>query len=79
MPDLNKLLSKFNKKERKLLELLVEKIISFKWRGLNIKKLKGHQDIYRVRKGNLRIIFRTKNKIIFILAIERRTEKTYKI
>ena len=79
MLDLSKLLSGFNKKERKVLEFLIEKVISSQWRGLDIKKLKGYQDTYRVRKGNLRIIFQIKNKIIFILAIERRSEKTYKI
>ena len=79
MPDLGELLSRFNRKERKVLEFLIDKAVSFEWRGLDIKKLKGYQDIYRIRKGDLRIIFRTKNKIIFILAIERRSEKTYKI
>ncbi len=79
MPDLSRLLSKFGRKERKILESLIEKVISLQWHGLDIKKLTGYEDIYRVRKGNLRIIFRIKSKIIFILAIERRTEKTYKI
>ncbi|MEK7537071.1 MAG: hypothetical protein AAB584_01325 [Patescibacteria group bacterium] len=79
MPDLAKFLSKFSKKERKVLEFLIERVVSFHWRGLDIKKLKGYQDIYRIRKGDLRIIFTTKNKSIFILSIERRTEKTYRI
>ena len=79
MSDLGKFLSRFSKKERKVLEFLIDKVVSFKWRGLDIKKLKGYQDIYRIRKRDLRIIFRTKNKTIFILAIERRSEKTYKI
>ena len=79
MPDLKKLLSKFGKKERKVLESLTEKIISLQWRGLGIKKLKGYEGIYRVRKGDLRLVFQRKNKNIFILTIERRSEKNYKM
>ena len=79
MSNLSKLLSKFNEKERKAIELSIKKVISLQWRGLDIKKLKGYQDIFRLRKGNLRIIFQMKNKSIFILTIERRSEKTYKI
>lgn len=45
--------------------------------NLQIKKLKGCEDIYRVRKGDLRIIFRKDHDDIFILAIERRSDTTY--
>jgi len=44
----------------------------------NIKKLKGREDIFRVRKGNLRIIYRIEKEEIFILTVERRSEKTYR-
>jgi len=38
---------------------------------LDIKKLKGYQNIYRVRKGKVRIIYRvTSNNDITLLAIE---------
>lgn len=78
MSSLKKLLSKFSREERKIIEPLIEAIISLNWRHLNIKKLKGYQDIFRVKKGNLRIIFTKSKKNIFILSIERRREKTYK-
>jgi len=57
MPSLKKLLSKFNREERGVLEFLIEKIVSLNWSGLNIKKLKGYQNIFRIRKGKIRIIF----------------------
>lgn len=77
MPTLKKLLSRFNKEDRIILETLIEKIISLNWRGLDIKKLQGYQDIFRLRKGKIRIIF-YKHKIdISIINIERRNEKTY--
>ena len=79
MPILDKLLSKFSRGEREILCLLIDKIISMDWRGLDIKKLKGYADFFRLRKGNLRVIYQVrKNKTIYILAIERRTSKTYK-
>ena len=79
MPNLKKLLSKFNKAERKAIESLIESIVSFNWSGLDIKKLKGYENIFRVRKGKLRIIFSKEKGEIFILAIERRRDTTYNL
>lgn len=46
--------------------------------NLDVKKLKGHDDIFRVRKGNVRVIFRTnKDGSIKIIIVERRTDTTY--
>ena len=78
MPELKKLLAKFNHRERALLELLVAQIISLRWMGFEVKKLRGFHDIFRVRKVNFRIIFRRDNDIILLLSIERRNEKTYR-
>lgn len=78
MPSLKKLLSRFNKEERKIIEFLIEKIISLNWRNLDIKKLRGHQNIFRARKAKIRIIFAKDKKEIFIITIERRREDTYK-
>ncbi len=78
MPSLKKLLSKFNREEREIIEFLIEKIISLNWRDLDIKKLKGYQNIFRIRKGKIRIIFTKNQKEIAIIAIERRREDTYK-
>lgn len=78
MPGLKKLLSKFGGEERKIIEVLIETIISLKWNGLDVKKLKGYENIFRVRKSDIRIIYKMEGKIISVLAIERRSEKTYK-
>ena len=78
MPSLKKLLSRFSKEEKEIIEILIKKVISLNWRGLDIKRLKGHQNIFRVRKGKIRIIFSKDKKEIFIIAIERRREDTYK-
>ena len=79
MPSLKKLLSKFNKEERATLELLLESVPSFEWDDLDVKKLKGYDNIFRVRKGKLRIIFSKEKGEIFILAIERRRDTTYNL
>ncbi|MEK7463316.1 MAG: hypothetical protein AAB621_03085 [Patescibacteria group bacterium] len=79
MPDLKKLLSRFDKKERNILEILIEKIISLNWKNLDVKKLKGYQNIFRVKRSKLRIIYKlTEQKEIQIISIERRSENTYK-
>ena len=79
MPTLKKLLGRFNKEERIILETLIEKIISLEWHGLDIKKLQGYADIFRLRKGKIRIIFYKRKLGISIINIERRSEKTYKL
>ncbi len=79
MPNLKKLLSEFNEQERKLIEGLIEAIILFKWDALDVKKLRGYQNVFRVRKGKIRIIFIRDKKDIFILSIDRRNEGAYKI
>ncbi|MDP3764631.1 MAG: hypothetical protein Q8Q95_03355 [bacterium] len=79
MPRLKKLLSKFNKEERRIIEILIKRVISLDWRNLDIKKLSGHQNIFRIRKGKIRILFIKEGKDISILTIERRNENTYKV
>lgn len=79
MPSLKKLLSKFTKDEQKTIESLIESVVSLNWESLDIKKLKGYQNIFRLRKGDTRIIFSKEKKDIFILAIDRRSESTYKL
>lgn len=78
MPTLEKLLSKFDKTERTTLESIAVQVISLDWRGLNVKKLKGYQDVFRVKRGQLRIIFAKKGSQISFFSIERRSETTYK-
>jgi len=79
MDKIQKALQRLNKKERKQIKKLITQIQAGFFKNLDIKKLKGRDDIYRVRKGKLRIIYRIdKDGQTFILAIERRSEKTYK-
>lgn len=45
--------------------------------GFDLKKLKNCDDIFRIRRGKLRIIFKKQGDgQYFILTIERRSDKT---
>ena len=77
---IEKALAKLTKKEKKIVKDVLDNLQNSIFKGLDIKKLKGHDNIFRVRKGNVRILYRIDdtNKI-FLLAIERRNDNTYKL
>lgn len=78
MNKIQKSLSKLSPKEQKAVIRVVEQLMSGNWSGLDIVKLKGAAVIFRVRVGGIRIIFGRHGEKIDILAIERRSEKTYR-
>jgi len=78
MDKIKKALKKLSEKERKMVKNILAKLQKEDVRDLDVKKLKGRDDIFRIRKRNIRIIFQKTGKGIFILSIERRREKTYK-
>lgn len=78
MDKIAKYLSKFANKEKSEIKNVLAILLSSSNKKLDIKKLKGRSDIFRVRKGKIRIIYRVdKNNEIFILTIERRSDTTY--
>ena len=62
MESLDKKLRKFSVKERGVIKNIVSKIINRDFDGLDCKKLKGLKNIFRIRKGRIRIIFELKDK-----------------
>ena len=78
MTKLEKFLSKLVPRERDALKHILEKIIKLDLEGLDIKKIKSLDDVYRVRKGNFRIIFYFHNKTVYIIEASRRNDNTYK-
>ena len=79
MDKIDKALKKLSKKERKTVSNILTKLIKKDFSGLNLKKLKGYNDIFRAKKGSLRIIFRQEKNNIKLLSIDRRSESTYKL
>ena len=78
MDKIDKALKRLNLKEKYQLKEVLLKVRSGGIKSLDVQKLKDRQDIFRVRKGNIRVIFRKIGKEIKILALERRTSKTYR-
>ena len=76
MNKIEKLLSKLSNKERAVLRAILSRIHSRSYKNLNIKKLRGNLNLFRVRKGDIRIIFRVE-KDVRILSISRRNDNTY--
>lgn len=78
MDKLEKEIFKLSTKEKMIVQSILESLDSGDIRNLDIKKFKGHDDIYRARKGNMRIVFRIVDGEYIVVAIKRRNEKTYK-
>ena len=79
MDRIEKSLQKLTPKERGRIKEIVRKLEVDDTAGLDIQKLKGKNDIFRIRKGNIRIVYRKDSQgKIFLLAIERRKENMYR-
>lgn len=75
---IKKLLAKLSQQERNLVKLLILRITMDDTLGLDIKKLKGHSNLFRVRKNRIRIVYSNDNDKVLIIKIDIRNEKTYK-
>jgi len=77
---IQKALNKLDNKIKKNIKQLLFDLKNSKLKDYDIKKLKGHDDIYRIRKGKIRIIYKTNNNgEIHLLTIERRSDITYNL
>lgn len=75
---MRKTLERIPPKQRAILLGVLRRVTADDVVGLDVKKLQGRDDIYRVRKGVFRIIFRKiSDKENVIIAIERRSDTTY--
>lgn len=77
MDKLAKVLAKMPKADRQKIKTILLRVGQRDFSGLDFKKLTGRDDIYRVRQGDWRIIFRLVKDDIYILAVERRIDNTY--
>ena len=78
MDKVEKALGKLTEKEQGQIKRILNQLRLGQPKSLDVKKLRGREDIFRIRKGGLRIIYRLEGRNIFILKIERRRESTYK-
>jgi mRNA interferase RelE/StbE len=67
---------KFNntlsKLDKKIQEQIMLAIINFLAHAKNsdVKKLKGHKELYRIRSGNYRIIFSQQDDVLIIIFLD---------
>jgi mRNA-degrading endonuclease RelE of RelBE toxin-antitoxin system len=73
-----KLLAKLDAKNRKAILLVTKQLRAGNEKGLDIKPLKGHKNVYRVRVGNYRIVYSRQNGKYNQIDIVRRDDRTYR-
>ena len=77
MNKIQKALQKFDESERIALKKIIVQIKSGNFSNLDLKKLKGYDNVFRVRKGKFRVIFSLDNNKTTLIAIGRRNDTTY--
>ncbi len=78
MDKFEKAFKKLSAKEQEQIEEIFARLEAGHFKGLDIKKLKGSDDVFRVRKGSIRVIYQIKNGEVVLVHIGRRSEKTYR-
>ena len=78
MDKIDRVLNKLIPKEKEQIKNIIKALQLGRFNNLDIRKLKGLENIFRVRKGGIRIIYQVINKEIFIIKIDKRKENTYK-
>lgn len=78
MNKLEKFFEKLDSKERIFLLGLTSRVKAGDLQGLNIKKLEGETNVFRLKKGDFRIIYSKNGQNIDLISVTRRSEKTYR-
>ena len=77
MNKIDKFLLRLDKKSRLIIEEIIILIISNNFDLLDIKKLKGKRNVFRVRVGRIRVVFERVENTNNILNISFRDDNTY--
>ena len=72
-----KAIDKMTVKEKAAVKDVLSLLEKRQLENLDIKKLKGKDDIFRARKGNIRIIYQDKGKDGFFCANDRAKKRQY--
>ncbi len=79
MDKIEKFLRKLSPKQRAAVKDILERILKGDTLGMDIKRLQGYSHVFRVRKGDIRIIFKRRISTYFILSISYKSDTTYNI
>lgn len=69
-----KFLNKINKTERNDLLCLIQGIVNGDMKSPNQKKLKGYENLYRIRHGKFRIVYRKEKTTNILVNIDYRKD-----
>jgi len=75
---ITKFLKSLSAKDYAILIDVLERISKNSLSGFDIKKMIGYKSLYRIRKGNYRIIFEQLDGRNMILSIDKRDGNTYR-
>jgi len=78
MDKLQKALDKLSDQEAVLVEEILLRVKAHNYLGLNLIKLKGQKNLFRIKAGRLRIIFSMDSDGVKLIDVGYRSEKTYR-
>ena len=78
MDKVKKFLKRLSQSEREDIDDILQKLEQGNIRGLDIKKLKGHTSLFRVRRGDIRVVCFQVDKNFNVVFIGRRGDSKYK-
>lgn len=79
MDKIMKFLKRLSRKELKRVLKVIDDIEKGNTKKLDIKRLSGHKNIFRVRVGDIRILFIQSKTEYRLVSIERRSDTTYNL
>jgi mRNA-degrading endonuclease RelE of RelBE toxin-antitoxin system len=74
MDKIKKFLLKLTKKERALILKVLKDVLTLNLQNYDVKQLKGYKGFYRLRKGNIRIVFAKEKNMGIIIDIDYRKD-----
>ena len=74
MDKIKKFLLKLTKKERALIKAILGDVLMLDLQNYDVKPLKGYKGFYRLRKGDIRIIFTKEKNTAVIIDIDYRKD-----
>ncbi|PIR75579.1 MAG: hypothetical protein CO030_04745 [Candidatus Magasanikbacteria bacterium CG_4_9_14_0_2_um_filter_42_11] len=79
MDKILKFLKRLSKKELKKVLQILDDIEQGDTSHLDVKRLSGHKNIFRVRVGDVRILYIRSKTAYRLVSIERRSDTTYNL
>jgi mRNA-degrading endonuclease RelE of RelBE toxin-antitoxin system len=78
MDRISKTILRLSKEDAIKAREIVSRIILNDLQGLNVKKLKGFKNLFRIRFGVVRIVFEDLGEVKKIIFVGKRSDNTYK-